>query len=204
MNYGELKTAILSDSHREDYIDEVERFVAEAEGMIYARLKSYGLEYTLTDADRSATTSPIYTLPTKVVQVRHVIPPECQPLTQADETLVAMQRTSTHVSVFTVRPNTIVLAGTPAAEATFLLQYFGLPAPLAADEDTNALLNDYPQLYKEAAQVPLFKRARDYESAQVAFSSVNSLIDQINSTVRKKMSGAQSANPYNVSFRSSY
>lgn len=204
MNFGELKTAILSDSHREDYADEVERFVAEAEGMIYARLKSYGLEYTLTDADRSDTASPVYTLPTKVVQVRHVIPPECQPLTQADETLVAMQKTSTQVSVYTVRPNTIVLAGTPAAEATFLLQYFGLPAPLAADVDTNALLNDFPQLYKEAAQVPLFKRAKDFESAQVAFQSANSLIDQINSMVRKKISGAQSANPYNVSFRSSY
>lgn len=204
MNYGELKTAIASDSKREDLIAEVPRFVQEAEGMIYARLKSYGLEYELTDADRDDTTSPVYTLPTKVVQVRHVIPPQCQPLTQADETLVAMHRANTQVKFYVVRPNTIVLAGTPAAEATFLLQYFGLPAPLDADGDTNALLNDFPQLYKEAAQVPLFKRVKDFESAQVAFQSANSLIDEINRLVRKKISGAQAANPYNVSFRSSY
>lgn len=204
MNYGELKAAILSDSHREDYVDEVARFVTEAEGMIYARLKSYGLEYTLTDADRSATDSPVYTLPVKTVQVRHVIPPLCQPLTQSDETTVAMNRTATRAYVYAVRPNTIIIAGTPAAEATFLLQYYGLPAPLVADGDTNTLLNDFPQLYKEAAQVPLFKRAKDFESAQVAFQSANSLIDEINRLVRKKTSGAQSANPYNVSFRSSY
>lgn len=205
MNYGELKTAILSDSHREDYSEEtVERFVAEAEGLIYARLKSYGLEYTLTDADRSAVDSPIYTLPEKVVQIRHVIPPECQPLTQADETIIAMNKTSTLVRFYTVRPTTVVIAGTPAADATFLLQYYGLPASLNLDGDTNTLLRDYPQLYKEAAQVSLFKRAKDFESAQVMHQSVNGLIDQINSTVRKALGGAQSANPYNVSFRSSY
>lgn len=204
MNYGELKTAILSDSHREDYTTEVARFVAEAEGMIYARLKSYELQVVLTDADRSVAGSPIYTLPTKVVQIRHVIPTGCQPLTQADETTIAMNQNSAQVRFYVVRADTLVLAGTPAEDAEFLLRYFGLPAPLADDGDTNALLTDFPQLYKEAAQVPLFKRSKDFEAAQIAFQSANSLIDEINRTVRKKLSGAQSANPYNVSFRSSY
>jgi hypothetical protein len=207
MNYAELRDAIVTDAHREDYADVpglVERFVAEAEGMIFAKLKSYGLEYTLTDTDRSAVDSPIYTLPTKVVQIRHVIPSECQPLTQVDETLIAMNRTCTDVKFYCVRPTTLILAGTPAEEAEFLLLYWGQPEALVDDTDTNTLLNDFPQLYKEAAQVPLFKRAKDFESAQIAFQSANSLIDEINRTVKKKMAGAQAANGYNVSYRSSY
>jgi hypothetical protein len=205
MNYGELKTAILSDSHREDYTDYVARFVAEAEAMIRARLTGYELSVTLTDADRNnVLTSSVYTMPSALKQVRYVIPTDCAPLDQVDETLIAHYRTMTQVLVYAVRSDSIVVAGTPAEAAEFTLRYFGLPAPLTLDADTNALLTDFPQLYKEAAQVPLFKRARNFEAAQIAFQSANSLIDEINRTMRKKQSGARSANPYNVNFRSSY
>ncbi len=204
-DYESLKTVLLSDSHREDYATFADSFVQEAEALIRARLTGYELEATLDDAARgNVVTSAVYSLPATCKQVRYVIPTNCAPLDQVDETLIAHYRTMQHVLVYAVRPAAIVVAGTPGEGAEFTLRYFGLPAPLTVDADTNALLTDFPQLYKEAAQVSLFKRARNFEAAQIAFQSVNGLIDEINRTMRKLKSGARSANPYNVGFRSSY
>ncbi len=204
MNCAELKTAVLSDSHREDYTDHIDRFLEEGEAFIFARLQSYGLQVTLTDADRSGVDSGVYTLPPKLIQVRYVIPTGCKPLDQVDETAVALWQNNPRVGMYSIRPTAIVIAGIPAADAEFDLQYFGLPAALVDDADTNQLLNDYPQLYKEATQVPLFKRAQNYQAAQIAQDSATGIINEINRKVRKQLGGARASNPYNVSFRSSY
>jgi hypothetical protein len=66
------------------------------------------------------------------------------------------------------------------------------------------LLNDCPQLYIEAAQVYVFKRARNFQAATEAGNSVQFMINEINRRMKKKLGGAQSSNPYNVDFRSSY
>lgn len=205
MNFGELKTAILSDSHREDYTAHVARFVQEAEGLIASRLESYSLEYTFSDADRAGdTTSNVYTLPPKVVQVRHILYNNL-PLEEQNESAIGLYRSSSDVLMYVVRPLTVAFAGIPPALAAPKMLYFGLPAALSADVDTNTLLTDYPQLYKESAQVALFKRAENLEKSSAAFQSVISLIDDINRRVKKQMGGAQSlATPYNVTFRSSY
>ena len=204
MNYSELKTAVLSDSHREDYIDLIDRFVDEAEAFIFAKLQSYGMQVTLTDTDRSGVDSAVYSLPSKLVQIRHVIPTGCKPLDQVDETLISRWQDSPHVLVYAVRPTSLIIAGLPSANAEFALHYYGLPDALVEDDDTNTLLEDYPQLYKEAAQISVFKRAKDYEAAQVAQDSAVGLINEINRKIRKQLGGARSSNPYNVEFRSSY
>lgn len=207
MNYGELKTAILSDSHREDYgliPGLIQRFVTEAEALIAARLESYALTAVLNDAARVSLLSSDYTLPSKLILVRFLIGANGLPLEAVDETSIGLHKSASTVMEYAVRPATIILAGTPGAGSVFTLHYFGLPAALAADPDTNSLLNDYPQLYKEAGMVSVFKRAHDYESAQVMYQSANSLIDEINRKMKKLLGGAKAANPYNVSFRSSY
>lgn len=213
MNRLQLIAGALGDSHREDYATKSEdgipittRFVAEAEAMISARLEAYGLQKVLTDADRpGGITSPIYTLPSKIRLVRHLFLDGCaKPLDAVDETVVAQRSQSTRVEVYAVRVSSVILAGTPAENSTLTLHYFGLPDPLVQETDTNQLLNDYPQLYKEAMQVSIFKRARDYEAASAAFSSANGLIDEINRQVKKLLGGARSSNPYNVTWRSSY
>lgn len=205
MNFGELKTAILSDSHREDYTAHVARFVQEAEGLIASRLESYSLEYTFADADRAGdTTSNVYTLPAKVVLVRHIIYNNL-PLEEQNETSIGLYRSFQDLVMYAIRPLSIAFAGVPPALAAPKMLYFGLPPALTADGDTNTLLTDYPQLYKEAAQVSVYKRAENLEKASAAFQSVISLIDDINRRVKKQMGGAQSlATPYNVQFRSSY
>jgi hypothetical protein len=201
---SELRDAALGDSHRENYsVAIANRFIEQAEAFIKSRLEAYGLEYTFTDADRSGVTSPVYTLPARVSLVRYLHGPDF-PLDQCDENVIAQRKTSSNLEAFAVRAETLVVAGTPGAGTTLLMQYFGLPAPLAADGDTNTLLNDYPQLYIEATQIYIFKRGQDYESARIAQESVISLINEINRKMKKKLGGKRAAGPYNVSFRSSY
>lgn len=206
MNRSELITAALSDSHREDYTAHASRFVSEAEAMIAARLETYGLEVTLTDTDRGDDiTSPVYSLPARLKLVRHVFKiGEPIPLDAVDETTVGQYSNIVQVACYAVRVSSLIFAGLPPEDTQFRLHYFGLPAPLVQDTDTNSLLNDFPQLYKEAMQVSIFKRARDYEAATAAFTSANGLIDEINRQVKKQLGGARSSNPYNVGWRSSY
>lgn len=201
MNYAELKAAILSDSLRSDYSTVVARFVQQAEALISASLDGYFLEGTIVEANRVA--DALYNLPSKVTSVRHVIYSN-NPLTQVDETLIGQYRGITEVCLYCMRDSRIVFAGIPPVDATFNINYFGMPAALVLDADTNNLLNDYPQLYIEAAQVYVFKRARNLEMSSAMFQSVQGLIKEINRKTKKKLGGAQSANSYNVSFRSSY
>lgn len=201
MNYEELKTAILSDSHREDYTSFVARFVQQGEALIALTLEGYFLEATLNEDDRIVES--IYTLPGKVTLMRTVLYNNV-PLDQVDETLVAQYRSITDVRAYCMREPSIVFAGIPPADAVFQLKYFGLPAALVNNADTNTLLNDCPQLYIEAAQVYLFKRARNLELSSAMFQSVQSYIRELNRKTKKKLGGGQSANAYNVAFRSNY
>lgn len=202
MNYLELQTAIRTDSHREDYaIADIKRFVGQGEALIALTLEGYFLEATIDEDDRVLES--IYTLPSKVTLMRTVLYNNC-PLDQVDETLAAQYRSVTDPIGYCMRDQTIVFAGIPPEDAEFDLNYYGMPAALTADSDTNSLLNDCPQLYIEAAQVYIYKRARNLELASAMLQSVQSYIRDLNRKTKKKLGGARSANPYNVSFRSSY
>jgi hypothetical protein len=201
MIYSELKTAILGDTHREDYLPYIVRFVQQSEALIKLSLEGYFLEATIDEDDRIV--DAVYTLPSRVTLMRTVIYNNC-PLDQVDETLIAQYRSITDVVAYCMRSSTLLFAGIPPTDAEFQLNYFGMPAPLVLDSDTNNLLNDCPQLYIEAAQVYLFKRARNYEAASAMLQSVASYIRDINRQTKKRLGGGQSANAYNVSFRSNY
>lgn len=201
MNYAELKTAILGDTHREDYSPYIVRFIQQGEALIALSLEGYFLEASIDEDDRVV--DAIYTLPSKVTLMRTVLYNDV-PLTQVDETLVSQYRSIKDVTTYCMRDTNILFAGIPPTDAEFQLKYFGMPAALVSDSDTNNLLNDCPQLYIEAAQVYLFKRARNFDAAIAMTTGVSSYIKEINRKMKKKLAGAQSANPYNVSFWSSY
>ncbi len=201
MTYLELKNAILSDTHRENYSPYVARFVQQGEALIALNLEGYFLEATINESSRVL--EAIYTQPSKITLMR-TITYNNVPLDQVDETLISQYRNINDVLAYCMRGSTLLFAGIPPLNAEFKLNYFGMPAALAADGDTNNLLNDCPQLYIEAAQVYLFKRARNFEAASAMLQSVASYIREINRKMKKKLGGAQSANAYNVSFRSSY
>ena len=201
MNYAELKNAILTDTHRQDYSADIARFVQQGEALMALSLEGYFLETTINESNRAV--EAIYNLPAKVTSMRHVIYNHL-PLDRVDETLISQYRTLTNVCAYCMRDTRIVFAGVPPTDAVFSLNYFGMPAALVNDNDTNNLLNECPQLYIEATQIYLFKRMRNFEAMSVMMQSVKSMIEEINRKMKKKLSGNQSANPYNVSFRSSY
>lgn len=201
MTYAELKAAILGDTHREDYTAHIVRFIQQAEALIALSLEGYFLEATLDETDRIV--DAIYTLPSKVTLMRTVLYNDI-PLDQVDETLISQYRSITDVRAYCMREPTILFAGIPPTDAEIQLKYFGMPAALVNDADTNNLLNDCPQLYIEAAQVYLFKRARNLELSSAMFQSVQTYIRELNRKTKKKLGGGQSANAYNVAFRSSY
>lgn len=202
MNYGELKAAVLADSHRQDYAADVPRFIEQGIAYITASLEGYFLETSLTESSRSVPTH-AYTLPAKVKYMHHVIYND-RPLTQVDESLIAWYKDAGEVLAYCMRADRLLFAAVPPTDATFLLTYFGAPAAFSADSDTNNLLRDYPQLYIESAQMYIYKRARNIDLASAMNQSVDALIKAINRSSHKKLGGAQSTNPYNVSFRSSY
>lgn len=200
---AQLRQMILDETHKNYVSADIDRYIAQAEQLIATRLETYPLEYTLTDADRVTIGGAVYNLPANVRNVRYIHTAD-YPLDQVDENIVADNATSSNVLCFAVRPKTVVLAGTPGTGSTFLLQYFGLPAALAADSDTNNLLNSNQALYIEAAAMYVFNRAQDYESAGNAFERFKTLCDEINRWTKKLIGGARSSNAYNVKHRSSY
>ena len=70
MNYGELKQAILDDTHRPDLSTHVARFVRQCEAMVRRELKGHFLSATLTETDRINAGQ--YQLPTGVVILSYV------------------------------------------------------------------------------------------------------------------------------------
>lgn len=202
MTKATLRAALIADTHRDYGAAETDRFIAQGEALLRAKLKGYSLEYTFSDTDRSGPTSSIYTLPSGVMVIRHLIDSSGCPLLQLDESGAAQKRSIT--IGYCVRPKTILIVATPAAVTTFLMTYLGMPPALAVDGDTNKLLEDYPQVYQEAASIYIYKRAQDYESASIAQTSFNTLVSAINTKIRVLLGSAQASNAYNTSFRSSY
>lgn len=206
MNYGQLKTRVLDDTHRQDYLPLIAEFVAQGEALIESELEAYTLVAVLTDADRA---SNVYTVPaSRITLVKCVyVSGNPLPLTQCDETQMALllaagAQNATH---FTVRADgKLAIAGNPGTGVTVTVTYFGMPARLSLDADTNTLLTDYPQLYLEAISVYIWKRAKDLETSSACFQSVTSFCRNLNRRMKKRIGGSEAVGPYNTDFRSSY
>lgn len=205
MNYGELKAAIIKDSHRDDYAADVPRYIQQAEGMIASMLDGYILSDTLADIDRVSPTSSVYVLGSGVTTMRSVIRESTGlPLKQTDETTAAQHKQIKDPLMYVMRDASIYIVGNPGTGETIGIVYYGMPAPLVDDSDTNSLLTEYPQLYNMAAQIPILQRARNWNASREMRTDVVSLIRSINRRTRKKLGGAQSATPYNTNFRAPY
>lgn len=200
MNYGQLKTAILNHSHKENYASDVALFISEGEGKIASMLDGYILSDILTDADKVAPN--IYSLANGVSMMRRVY--YLRNLTQVDESTADAHKDASRVLMYTMRDASIFVAGNTPPAAEVSVTYYGMPAPLAAEDDTNALLNEYPQLYIQAAQIFVFAKSQNWQAMNQMTSEVERLIREINRRTREKLGGAQSATPYNTTFRSSY
>jgi hypothetical protein len=203
VNYGELKTFVLADAHREDLTGEVAGFIRRAEGMIRRDLVGYELEATLDESGRIALG--VYTLPATVLIVRAVYGESSGREYQlADVGAVNIKSIpdTYRAEHYAIRGNTIEFRGVPGTSEEFALHYFGHPAALAADGDENALLTDHEELYVAGAQFYLRLHTEDRELANDAFGRFVSAMEKLNdATARKVGGGAAVAGPYNLGNR---
>jgi hypothetical protein len=200
MDYADLQTAVIEDSHRPDLANLVPRFIREGEGMIRREMTAYLLTTTLEEADRSPTNSSQYILPTGVLVIRRLA---IQGSLGSDVTRIALgsitsYTTTQRVAIY-VEPGdgTIEFRGTPPTDTIFDLNYYGMPAPLVADTDTNALLEENETLYKAAAMFYLYQNTQDRELAADAQDVFEGVVETLNEQIARKIGGAKITASYN-------
>jgi len=205
MNYGELKQAILDDTHRADLSTHVARFVRQCEGMIRRDLLGYILSTTLTDSDRVS--GGVFTLPDRSLVIRDIKLQGRQGDGLQRVTPAAIRRLDTTADVLQyaeLGDGTIEFRGTPGAADVFDLLYFGTPAPFSDDSDENDLLTDHESLYMAGSKVYLYMHTQDRELMQDEATLFNGLIEDLNEQVARKIGGANIAPSYNFAGGSSY
>jgi hypothetical protein len=200
MNYGELQTAVIEDTHRPDLAALVPRFIRESEDMIRREMTAYMLTTTLEEADRSLTNSSQYSLPEGVLVIRRVA---IAGSLGSDITRIALGSitsypTTQRVAVY-VQPGDGLLEfrGTPPTDTIFDLNYFGMPARLVADTDTNALLDENETLYKAGAMFYLYQNTQDRELASDALDVFQGVVETLNEQIARKIGGAKITASYN-------
>lgn len=205
MNKEQLRDAVRADAHRENYDDStIDRFIREGESVLLVRLEAYELTVTLDDDDRPDTTSGIYTLPQRLTSIRYLLDSNGVPLDQVSESEASLYASAVTSGIYCKRPSTIRISGVPGEGAEFQLSYWGVPDALDADDDTNSLITDHPQLYKNLTMVGVYERMKAYDQAVSMLQKSNSFIDELNRRAKKALGGHKGANVYNTAFRSSY
>ena len=200
MNYAELQTAIIEDTHRQDLANLVPRFIREGEGMIRREMTAFILTTTLEETDRSITNPAQYILPSGVLIIRRIA---IAGSLGSDLTRIALgsitSYTATQRVAVYVEPGDglIEFRGNPPQDTIFDLNYFGMPAPLVADTDTNTLLDENETLYKAAAMFYLYQNTQDRELASDALDVFNGVVATLNEQIARKIGGAKITASYN-------
>lgn len=199
MNYGELKTAVATDSHRTDLDAEIPRFIRETEGMIRRELRALSVTGTIDEADRVS--NGLYNLPTGIQSVRAIL------ITGTNEYAVSKVSVGQIKSLATTADplwyairgsNTIEFRGIPGTDTEFDIEYLGHPTAFADDSDTNTLLTDHEALYVEGSLFYLYKHTQDIELAQAALDTYQNILGKLNELEGRKQGGASSAGAYNL------
>lgn len=205
MNFGELKTAVLDDTHRSDLSSHVARFVRLCEGAIRRDLRAYLLSTTLTDSDRVS--AGLYNFPARLLEVRDI---KLQGRQGDGLQRVApgqIRRLDTTADVLQYCQNgdgTLEFRGVPGSADVFDILYLGSPTPFSSDTDENDLLTDHEGLYMAGTKFYLYMHTQDLELAQTEAGIYNQIIDDLNEQMARKIGGANIAPTYNFAGGSSY
>jgi hypothetical protein len=202
VNFGELKTAILADTHRSDLTAHVARFVRLGEGLIARRMQAWEVDttFTLDDTDRAGVEFDLYTLPSGILQIRRIVlataDGEGYPLTPAGPNFVALIRRACAPFYYAVLGNRLQVRGVPAEDAELELDCRGRLAALSDDGDTNAVLTAHEALYMHASKHYLYDHTQDLELKAEELGSFNDVVDQLNEEAGRKLGNAGAAPAY--------
>ena len=205
MNYGELKQAILDDTHRDDLSTHVARFVRQCEGMIRRELRGYVLKTTLTDSDRDA--EGVYNLPARLLEIRDLRLQGRQGdaiQRVAPGQIRRLEATTDVVQYCQYGNDTIEFRGVPGTAEVFDLTYFGTPAPFSNDSDENDLLTDHETLYMAGSKAFLYNHTQDRQLMIDEAQIFDQIVTDINEQMTRKIGGANIAPSYNFAGGSSY
>lgn len=205
MNYSELQTAIIEDTHRPDLEELVPRFIRECEGMIRRDLTAYLLSTTITDTDRIS--EGLFNLPMRALVIRSIHLQGRQGDALQRVIPAAIRRLDSTADVLQYAEygdGRIEFRGNPSASQIFDISYYGTPAPLIDDSDTNELLTDHESLYIAGAKFFLYVHTQDRELASDEIDIFNGVLDTLNEQIARKIGGANIAPTYNFAGGSSY
>ena len=205
MNYGQLKQAILDDTHRADLSTHVARFVRQCEGMIRRDLNAYLINATLTDSDRVA--DGLYNMPGRLLQMRDIKLQGRQGDSLVRVSPGQIRRLDTTEDVLQYAQNgdgSIEFRGIPGSTDIFDILYYGTPAPFTDDSDEHELLTDHETLYMSGSKVFLYLHTQDKELAADEGNLFDGVVTDLNEQIARQIGGAVVAPSYNFSGGSSY
>lgn len=199
LNYGTLKTLILTLSKRSDLSALVEDFVRGAEGMIRRDLIAYELQATLDESDRSS--EGVYTAPATCLKVQNVFTDDVNgrsyPLERVGQANIRNLTAVARVQAYAHYAGFIEFRGVPATDQELEVHFLGMPAALDDDTDENALLTDHEELYVAGGKFQLYKYTEDIELAQAELDTFSNAIERLNNYIGRKLSGGVTAPAYN-------
>ena len=188
MTFAELKAQILGYAHRPDLTDEVESFVALAEGLIRRDLRAAVYTVTLDESDRVV--DGVYTLPSTLTEVRSlrvVDGTRDRTLEQKSLAEIGTLTSAAPVQWYAVNGSTVEFRGVPETNAEIALVYFGHPAPL--DDDADVLALD-EALFVYGSLFHLYQFTQDMELAQASLDTFQDALQKTNEAAGRKLGGA--------------
>lgn len=207
MTYAELQAAIIAETLRSDLAAQVPQFIRRAEAMIARELRAVEMiaQIVLTDADRVAAESGIYNLPSNFLEDRSFIAAS-RVLRKLSMAGLIEYRGSGPVYVYALRNDAVngkqvEFRGVPAAAAEIDVEYFARPAALAADADTNTLLETHESVYYHAALFALYSFTQDLELAESAHTIWLDSVSTLNEQAGRYLGGASARPNYNLGHR---
>lgn len=207
MNFGDLKQAILDDTHRADLTSHVARFVRQCEGLIRRDLRGYLLNTTITDSDRVTAGEGLYNFPARLLEVRsiNVQGRQGDSLVRVSPNVIRrLDETADVLQYAQYGDGTLEFRGIPGTTEIFDILYFGTPVPFSSDTDENDLLTDHEGLYMAGSKFALYLHTQDRELAADELDIFNGVIDTLNEQLARQIGGSTNAPSYNMSSRSSY
>lgn len=173
MNYGELKSLLSYYLHRTDMEDKIPGFVELARARLSKDCRFMGMQQYV-EIEFTEDSSP---LPVDFLEVKSITVPIARggyrPLqfhSNDNFGRVSGAVVSGSPQFFTLRAGSLVISpfsGSVETPTIVNMNYFERPEKLIADEDTNAVLENYPELYLHASLIYAHKAVQDHESEQV-------------------------------------
>jgi len=183
MNNGELKQAILDYSHRPDVAPQLDLMLELTANRIGRHLQS---NENMQRVELAMATDTEALLPADFQQLIHMATLDhiLQPV--SPERLLDYQASGGEVEVFLVRgrgnEKRVDFGAAPGklSQSGIFLDYYHRPLPMKADDDTNNILDAFPQLYLYGALAEVFTFTQDTDPRQAALDTFLTEVDEIN------------------------